>query len=60
MLLLQIDADEISETVQADRVAFKDQMVLIGLCGRQVRILLCDRTSFAVLSFAYIYSPIVL
>ncbi|XP_068202365.1 LOW QUALITY PROTEIN: exportin-4-like [Palaemon carinicauda] len=30
-----IDADEISETVQADRVAFKDQMVLIGLCGRQ-------------------------
>ncbi|XP_063590971.1 exportin-4-like [Penaeus indicus] len=30
-----VDADEISETVQTDRVAFKDQLVLIGLCGRQ-------------------------
>ncbi|KAK7073379.1 Exportin-4 [Halocaridina rubra] len=30
-----IDADEISEAVQADRIAFKDQLVLIGLCGRQ-------------------------
>ncbi|XP_063862647.1 exportin-4-like [Scylla paramamosain] len=30
-----VDADEISETVQTDRVAFKEQLVLIGLCGRQ-------------------------
>ncbi|KAG7176057.1 Exportin-4-like [Homarus americanus] len=30
-----VDADEISETIQPDRIAFKEQLVLIGLCGRQ-------------------------
>lgn len=40
-LLHQVDADEISETVQTDRVAFKEQLVLIGLCGRQVSVAAC-------------------
>lgn len=41
--LHQVDPDEISETVQTDRVAFKDQLVLIGLCGRQVSVAACVR-----------------